>query len=522
LTNLPTNGRVVVIDDKIEEEALPLIEALSRKGVPVHCFSGRGSSLPKEPINGIRLIFLDFLLEGMDFDNDTADVVKSLKPVVERLIDHKNGPFILIGWTRTPQHINALVDSLEVKPIAVIDMEKADCFSDSTKIMEKIETKIFQKLESLKSLNLLFAWENLVNDSAGEIVNEYVSMTGAMYDENNLRQTILRMASAHTGRNIDQIDNHGIVKHAFGVLNTTLSDRIDYFTISDLLPEAIFTNGSKSLYSQPDNGNIYDILSIDHCFVINKNNVELVRSSKNQPINEFINEVKKQKKDQAIISLCPGIDHAQRTTLKSFAKNEILDETGTHANLKRIINNERSVIIRAVENFQFIAAKINNHLFLDFSPHKLVCPGNVYSHSNEDKRDKIELMKIFFKNDFVDSLDSIQLSRFQIIEVEVTPPCDYAQKKWKNTRLVTGIIFPIDESTNLIESSKASYNYIIPPFIWDQNICKSIFDFRYISSKSFNMTESLTLFFRLKQELLSDVISNLADNMGRLGLTFLE
>ena len=54
----PTCGKVVIVDDQVEE-AKPLIKLLSKRGVPTLYFSGDCSDLPESPLMGVRLVFCD-------------------------------------------------------------------------------------------------------------------------------------------------------------------------------------------------------------------------------------------------------------------------------------------------------------------------------------------------------------------------------------------------------------------------------------------------------------------------------
>ena len=59
---LPTNGKVVVFDDKYEE-VKALLTALSKQKIPYFYFYEEdGSDLPDTQIENVRLVFLDLLL----------------------------------------------------------------------------------------------------------------------------------------------------------------------------------------------------------------------------------------------------------------------------------------------------------------------------------------------------------------------------------------------------------------------------------------------------------------------------
>lgn len=216
----PTNGRVVVVDNEIEE-AVPLIEALSRCGIACRYFSGRSSGLPKKPLNGVRLIFLDMMLEGMDFTTDSEDVVNQLRAVLSRLIDENNGPYIVFGWTKNKKHLAVFEERVSPKPILCVDMEKSDCIVEGKCDIDVIENKLEEKLSSIGSLRILFEWENLVNDSGLSVVNQIVETSAP---PGTVDSTLFHVAEANLGKRAESATPEGLTMAALQVFNTLLSD----------------------------------------------------------------------------------------------------------------------------------------------------------------------------------------------------------------------------------------------------------------------------------------------------------
>ena len=60
--DLPKNGSVVIIDDKIEE-AFPLMNALAKRGVPYSYYDGKSKNYPEKTLDNVRIIFLDMHLD---------------------------------------------------------------------------------------------------------------------------------------------------------------------------------------------------------------------------------------------------------------------------------------------------------------------------------------------------------------------------------------------------------------------------------------------------------------------------
>jgi hypothetical protein len=222
---LPTNGRVVIVDDEIEKEALPLIQALSKRGIPVRFFNGRASTLPDRPVGKVRLLFLDLKLEGMDFSQDPENTAQALKGVVEKIIGPENGPYIIFGWTKTPSHLAAVVKKLSNRPVLVLDMEKSSCIVDETCDLTKIEKKFKKKLAEIGTYRLLFKWENLVNDSATNIVNEICRATSTIM---SLETILYKVAEANWGEdNVAKVNGSQRTKAALQVFDSLLNDSID-------------------------------------------------------------------------------------------------------------------------------------------------------------------------------------------------------------------------------------------------------------------------------------------------------
>ena len=233
--SFPTNGRVAVIDDDLDE-AGPLIEALARRGVAARYFSGRSSGLPEHPMNGVRLVFLDMMLEGMDFTTDSEDVVNQLRAVFARLIDDKNGPYIVFAWTKNPKHLALFEERISPKPVLCLDMEKSECFSDKKCDISAVEKKLEANLPKIGSLGILFHWENLVSDSGCAVVNQIVETSAP---PGTLDSTLFHIARANLGKRSQDASPEQLTKASLQIFNTLLSDTADIRLCAADLPCAI-------------------------------------------------------------------------------------------------------------------------------------------------------------------------------------------------------------------------------------------------------------------------------------------
>ena len=77
----PRNGKVVIIDDVLEE-ALPLMQSLRSKNVSTLYYSGRYDELPAEPLNDVRLVFCDLKFNPAE---DSKSVIANIHALLNKI-----------------------------------------------------------------------------------------------------------------------------------------------------------------------------------------------------------------------------------------------------------------------------------------------------------------------------------------------------------------------------------------------------------------------------------------------------
>ena len=214
---LPTCGKALIIDDKIEE-ALPLIKLLSNRGTNTMYYSGVFAEMPENPLEGVRLVFCDLKFNSAP---DAKSVASNILSVLKKLIATNNGPYILLVWsTHQNDYIDELTDVLkeeEIKPEFILCLDKADYFEtkdvlgtalesvfenirrinldvqDEQSIIstieekllplgniqhvahddaiDKISEKLLEELKKAELFHLFILWENTIGNSALETVN---------------------------------------------------------------------------------------------------------------------------------------------------------------------------------------------------------------------------------------------------------------------------------------------------------------------------------------------------------------
>jgi hypothetical protein len=259
--SVPTNGKVVLIDDHFEQ-ALPLIEVLAKEGVAIRYYSGRGSNLPLNPINNVRLLFLDFKLEGMDFDNDPDNATQSLKHVVDRIIDENNGPYILACWSAASREIQRVVEALDIKPVCYFDLDKTYCLADRAKSFNRINTRLRNRIRTIGNYDLLLFWENLVNTSAGAVIN---GITGSIGNAQDLDSLLYSIAKADLGKLVVSANYKILARSILQVMNGLLGDSVENRLID-------FKPSTKKSLAKSTNPRVQAIAKINSSILINQTN----------------------------------------------------------------------------------------------------------------------------------------------------------------------------------------------------------------------------------------------------------
>lgn len=412
--SLPRNGRVVVVDDDINE-GLPLINTLSKNGIPTTYFSGKLKELPETPLEDVRIVFLDIVL-GTDGQPEKTKI-STVIGVLRKIVSTENGPYILIIWSKH----NELVDSIKKEissnpPLITLNLEKAECKVKKNEFdLKKIEDKLETEFGKAGIFQLFLLWENIAHQSSGRLINEFKSFYD--YDANwnkNLTDVFSHLARAYRGKKLDINPEAEIIKNGFLAFNGTYSDT-------------------------------------------------------------FENAIR-------------GYD---------YSKLQI------QSNANAVVSND-------------ICAKINKKLLLSsYSSHQAgqaVQPGNIY-FNGEKEGNCLCLEDLFHGN-----IGEIDKSKVEYIMLEVSPSCDFAQDKWKLSRLLPGLTWSSDQPKKIKIKENAAYVYASPVLDWDNKSCRLVFDFRYLTAKSFEELNGREPKFRIRHELLVDIQSHLARHINRPGV----
>ena len=406
---LPANGRVVIIDDKIEE-AIPLINVLSQHRIPSTYFDGTEENLPETPLENVRIVFLDIQLEGMEGVQNDKTKLSALANVITKIIGHNTFPYIIVAWTKHSEIVNDITGYFgkTPKPLITLTVDKTDCQTGGKYDLKKINDRLCDKVKEFGAFGFFLEWENIVHTSAGRTVNEISSIVPPDNNwNNNINEVLKILAEAYAGQ---QAGNNLDLNAMLAINNLLL----------DIIENRIQNRQSSSL-------------------VINEQTQSLTD----------MNQIK---------------------------------------------------------------GELNRRLLIAYEQNSVVVPGNVYQNNSEDfAKIKCNIEEL------CNNRNTAEVNNSKHIFLEVSPYCDYAQKKWKCHRILPGIMWPEQHAG---EIKKADYIYKSPLFFIDNALYYFVFDLRYLTSVEPDKLKNKQSLFRFRKELLVDIQSKISGHINRPGITY--
>lgn len=230
-------ARVLIVDDT-ESEALPIIKALAKKGIPAAYFTGDLKSLPDKAdrFSGIRLAILDMDLVGGGTPDKSK--VATLVSRLEQLLSPANGPYVVLAWTKHVELIEPfeeyLFDNKNIpNPIIIITLTKDQCIDkDGNCDLKVMEEKLAEALGMFNPLKFLQAWEEQNFHATSEVTNILSALTSGEKDPKKWREIwknqLLNLMHALAQETMgDNLNKETVLNGLYYSLNPLYGDRIE-------------------------------------------------------------------------------------------------------------------------------------------------------------------------------------------------------------------------------------------------------------------------------------------------------
>ena len=165
---------------------------------------------------------------------------------------------------------------------------------------------------------------------------------------------------------------------------------------------------------------------------------------------------------------------------------------------------------------QEICTALNSKFFIDTEGivQDIVAPGNVYEVFIDNSPLKINLDEKY--------LSKINKANIRYIGIELTPPCDFSNKK-VSSRLIGGIICDIPLKNGKLQNIACGEKcYLIKIMLQKDTNQLVIFDFRYLYTPNTEELKDKTKYkvlFRAKPKLFADILQKFSSHAARLGLS---
>lgn len=166
-------AEVIVIDD-VRDEVDRLLKLLNRIGVGLCYYKGTDvRELPKKPITGVRILFLDFVL-GTDGQPEKTKI-STLMGVVKRVVALDNGPYVIFAWTKHDKPADDLLPAFKreimrdndfPQPVVIVNLEKNKCMKNLSEIKKRLKAIFNDK----NILEILFHWERNARGALRDVV----------------------------------------------------------------------------------------------------------------------------------------------------------------------------------------------------------------------------------------------------------------------------------------------------------------------------------------------------------------
>jgi len=162
-----------------------------------------------------------------------------------------------------------------------------------------------------------------------------------------------------------------------------------------------------------------------------------------------------------------------------------------------------------------ITGNLNRRLLISLEENTKPVPGNIYEIVDEADLDKKKEFLSEIYNGKFDEKDNV-IKDSILIELEVSPICDYAQNKWKKCRIMPGIIIPESFGDKV---KKADYIYKSPLLELHNKSVYILFDIRHLTSTEIKNLDNKKSSMRIRKELLNDIQIKISAHISRLGVT---
>lgn len=452
-------SRVVLIDDE-PKEALPILTTLGKLGIGcVYLKGDRVEDLPKQPLTGIRLIILDMRLGTTGGTRETATMTAN---VFNRVVSPEQGPLIVLLWTKHNEDVQDFREALFVlepkfKSILLI----ANLNKPVGGITPATGNRVLKRFQSLAKtwspIGFLWQWEQLAHDAATQttaLITSHVTEAAGIDESDDddalktqwvtgLREILRELSTASGGHNSS-----------------------DATALEDLLETIIALHGDR-IEQNKSNENL---VSLPKIF---SGNAKKLTNDQAAKLNGMVLVADAGNKSG---DLRPGNVYLSNSNARL---NVLFKKTGVEVDrLKKEI----------LKNFS------SDRIYQKHASTAVAKKGQELNHKQKTAAHKRDQRKTELSDKCIPML------------LELTPSCDFAQRKRCVVRLMAGLLVPF-ETSRVIDAKNESLRIIdAVPILGQEGLWIPVFSSRLFysipDSKSLSKTKPA---FRIRSQVLADL-----------------
>ena len=481
------NPKVVIVDDNINE-VKGLMAAFSKNGIPFIYISSAKGSEPEEPFSTVRLLILDIDLGDKTPVNGDKIKASMLATLIKKIISPTTNPCICMFWTKNDDLIEDVKGYLRDTKIPIQFCSSTNKPSETEMAEMTISDfeEIIKTAASSSSFDYIIEWENSVQKAAAEFVNKISKIaqdnTSSTDWNDSIRNILSKLACSYTGKSkIAPEEKEDALKYATTILNQSFSETLSCnSSISFDLPQ----KPSISLDSIAKLNSILFIDNIDDCKIENGK----VFFERDEPLHKLLRS--------------KILTKNSHNTINTKLISVILTPSCDLAHKRFLVDNFSAEYHRILMGLKIL---IEDNPFSYFD----------YTASSEANINRIKKI-VSIDNDFTEKINSCLSSNPElkiIVEEEVL---DNIKQKIKILNKLRKKIL------NSISVNKPEYLYVTQPFFDEGNkMSLFVFHFGTIRTRIINPKE-IKFSYRMKNSLISDLQTKLANHVNRLGNNMLE
>lgn len=227
-------GRVVVIDDDYEEASL-LLTALNKLRISSLYYNGDQENFPDNPLEGIRIIFLDLRLMISSPSPEPRLYIPHTISVLKRIINIRCCMAGIIYWTKHEDDKMEFERQLtitipEFQPSFLLGIKNKVQICDDRDMKELIK-KIQNRLKFMPTQRLLWTWEQLIHDTASNTTNQLSQIAFLSDEQEVFDKKLFKVLNALflSAGGTDQLPDQLFMNCFFENINLIQRDQFEYF-----------------------------------------------------------------------------------------------------------------------------------------------------------------------------------------------------------------------------------------------------------------------------------------------------